>query len=641
MIFTIYHHELRANRLAIVALPFLCLGAALLIHVMKLHGFYGATYESVFQGDVTASVMLATIAAGLCLGISHIVRDLPPAMWAFTTHRPVSPFTLLTGKLLSALTLYFLLMLPPLAIVILWAATPGHLPGPWEWRLAIPRLIDLFCGTLYIPAAMLLLLREARWAGTRLFPLISAFACTIGTLTVYDASTAALIILAGWVIAISALVGAIRSRYRPSAAPRYGMLAAALALSPACVILPVVITNMLPAELDEVRATWTVYQLDHGAVYRRPTYRGSRFNGEMPGRMVLDRDGQPIDREPERGGADYWPTASVALRQQWGSRTNDPSKTYRSINHYVESAGTRARDGRWVPAFFSYASGLFSIYDGPIAVSPDDFRAPAKCVGYIGRNGRSDDPSKAEPFTPVIASWSFIAEPTRAYTTYKLDASGSLLSLMDLPPGESWRDASLMIPPGKPDILISYLVATDKALYLIDAIGRQTARIPYPSADIANISLEYDPEAHHFNALYAPIAVQQPTIYQRFTPDGQILLSRTLPGSEIQGTLPVPGYRAAMLPICPPALTAAAANPSWNWLIMGAQIAIAAMLQSLFLRHSRSTLSIRAFWLLLTIPGGWSAVLLHLAMRISAITLPNTPMEPDPAAIFDHALQLQ
>ncbi len=65
-----------------------------------------------------------------------------------------------------------------------WQAAPGNRPLPWDASMALPGIADLFCGLVYILAAMLVSMREARWYGSRFLPLGAALACSGAVLEV-------------------------------------------------------------------------------------------------------------------------------------------------------------------------------------------------------------------------------------------------------------------------------------------------------------------------------------------------------------------------------------------------------------------------------------------------------------------------
>ena len=118
-------------------------------------------------------------AAGFILGILQILQDHWRGRWAFVSHRPISRSRIFLGKLFAGVALYLPIAGIPLAFATIWAATPGHVAAPFDWRMILPRLADLFGGLVWHQAGLLVAGRNARWIGSRLLPAGLAFFASI------------------------------------------------------------------------------------------------------------------------------------------------------------------------------------------------------------------------------------------------------------------------------------------------------------------------------------------------------------------------------------------------------------------------------------------------------------------------------
>jgi predicted RNA-binding Zn-ribbon protein involved in translation (DUF1610 family) len=111
-------------------------------------------------------------AVGFGLGLLVVLEDYRVGKWALLTHRPISRGRIFLGKILAATVLYLVATGVPLAGVTAWAAWVAA--GPFDWRMVLPRLVQVLAGMCWIAAGMLVAARRARWIGSRLFPAVAA-----------------------------------------------------------------------------------------------------------------------------------------------------------------------------------------------------------------------------------------------------------------------------------------------------------------------------------------------------------------------------------------------------------------------------------------------------------------------------------
>ena len=62
---------------------------------------------------------------------------------------------------------------------MLWMATPGHLPMPFDVHLVLPVIADVLCGLVYYFAGLLTGMREARWYASRVMGIGMGIVCSI------------------------------------------------------------------------------------------------------------------------------------------------------------------------------------------------------------------------------------------------------------------------------------------------------------------------------------------------------------------------------------------------------------------------------------------------------------------------------
>jgi hypothetical protein len=160
---------------------------------------------------------LTSALGALLIGRALVVHENRGDRWGFLAHRPVQRSTLFFGKAVAGAVLYFAAAGIPLIFVTAWMAAPGSRPMPWDSSMALPGVADMLCGLVYLLAAMLVGMREARWYGSRFLPLGAALACSGVVLEVSHFSQALAVVAIGIVIvgmaALTNFVGG--GRYEP------------------------------------------------------------------------------------------------------------------------------------------------------------------------------------------------------------------------------------------------------------------------------------------------------------------------------------------------------------------------------------------------------------------------------------------
>lgn len=109
--------------------------------------------------------------AGLLMGAVQAIFETKPDNWGFAVHRPVPRSGVFIAKCAAGLLLLYAALIVPCLLAAAWAARPGNLPVSFQGRMILPTVSDALNSGCYYFAGMVLVLRKARWFGTRLLPL--------------------------------------------------------------------------------------------------------------------------------------------------------------------------------------------------------------------------------------------------------------------------------------------------------------------------------------------------------------------------------------------------------------------------------------------------------------------------------------
>jgi hypothetical protein len=118
-----------------------------------------------------AYVSLVAGLSGALLGFLQVFAEARGDKRSLLMHRPLTPSQIFLCKAVTGVGLYLLALLAPSAVAVALAATPGHVAAPFEWGMALPWLADVLAGLVCYFAGMIVAQREARWYGSRCWPL--------------------------------------------------------------------------------------------------------------------------------------------------------------------------------------------------------------------------------------------------------------------------------------------------------------------------------------------------------------------------------------------------------------------------------------------------------------------------------------
>jgi len=342
-----------------------------------------SVYENLLSQEAQKVTFLGFPVFGLLLGFLQIIFEPRRDSWAFLVHRPLSRSRIFWSKVIAGLLLYFAAFLIPALVFLAWLLRPSELPIPFEWRVILPALSDLLAGTIFYFTGLLVGLRQARWYGSRLWPILVAFLASLLLLILgtwpKDPLTRILVPrlwFAIWLLifAISislplAAYGAFRTGGAFPRQPKISKWALALILTIAgaasfalCWLFLTVsvigIMNMLQRRLESPR-------IFHDMVLRYPAK--TRFS-----MLAVTKDGRVV---------------TVASEQ-----TNPTRQRLDSSPHYAPITAILDESGKPMEEFKKYIGGKFSpgMSSSPLSC----FQAETLYIGYLMP---SSDRGNAQP----------------------------------------------------------------------------------------------------------------------------------------------------------------------------------------------------------------------------------------------------
>jgi hypothetical protein len=121
--------------------------------------------------DTARSFGWVAVPFALAVGLRQSAWELAQGTYPFLLHRPLRRRTIFLTKLATGAALLLACTAVPVVLCAWWAATPGHLPAPFEWSMTgRPWRLTFLLPLVYL-GAFLTGLHPGRWVGTRLLPL--------------------------------------------------------------------------------------------------------------------------------------------------------------------------------------------------------------------------------------------------------------------------------------------------------------------------------------------------------------------------------------------------------------------------------------------------------------------------------------
>ncbi|HEY4129089.1 MAG TPA: hypothetical protein VGM50_00620 [Gemmatimonadaceae bacterium] len=165
----------------------------------------GDTVVTYATSPQTSFFTLTTAIVGLIIGGYCVARERSGDMRAWLVHRPVEPAVLFWAKASAAAFWYLIATILPLVVYSVVRLRRADVGAPFLPAMLLPDAADAMCGLAYVLAGMLVMMRQARWFGSRLAPAGAAIEATI---VVMLAPTFALAMLALAVVLIVLTIAA-------------------------------------------------------------------------------------------------------------------------------------------------------------------------------------------------------------------------------------------------------------------------------------------------------------------------------------------------------------------------------------------------------------------------------------------------
>ena len=109
----------------------------------------------------------------LALGFRQTAWEIGQGTLYFLLHRPISRSLVFVSKLIVGLTSVLLISAGFILIYAWWAASPAHIPAPFEWSMTVQAWQAWVAVPLLYFGAFLSGIRPGKWFGTRLVPLVT------------------------------------------------------------------------------------------------------------------------------------------------------------------------------------------------------------------------------------------------------------------------------------------------------------------------------------------------------------------------------------------------------------------------------------------------------------------------------------
>jgi len=292
--------ECRENvRWAVLALLALSLGLAYAWYHLFQQSYW-PSFSNVWSTE-NLVLTITTPLIGLALGLLQVLPELRRDQWAFLVHRPASRTTLFFGKALPGVCLYLLATSPPLLGLAAWAASPSHVPAPFDFRFTLAGWAAILAGLPFYFAGLLVALRPARWYGSRALPLLTALLAPWAAAQLTEFLPVVLICLLVTAVLCAAAWGSFLTGGEYKEQTRPARFALGLALYPAmlavgvgALMLSMAAYNALGGRAFGANEWWrTDYRIDtQGRIFEAAEHNDGKGHTE---KTVTDLAGRPVD----------------------------------------------------------------------------------------------------------------------------------------------------------------------------------------------------------------------------------------------------------------------------------------------------------------------------------------------------------
>lgn len=536
--------ELRENaKWAALGLLAVAVAMAFALHNVATTA-YGNPYVGLAAPTFQVSTVFGAAAIGLLLGMMQVFPEVRPDHWAFLVHRPISAARIFLSKIVAGLLMLALSVLIPLAGALVWARMPGHIAAPFDWRLGLPGVADTFAGAAYYFAGVLIARRQARWLGSRILVLGTAIVGSIFACALSDFWQAAMAAIGMDLIAGAAAFGTFTrgGHYEPQ--PKLAKLALGTSVALGLLLLGTACIGLISELLPQQTYTWTNYQVDRQGRIVRLTQIGQTA-------VVTDLEG---NIRPDYRTSDYRYFLRGASVWLPGSRQEADRELALAIDR---SYRTSTRFFFIVPSHLGKYWYYVTNERDLVGYDP----ASRRLIGRIALDGFVLPPNRPDrPFEGILMSaWGGDGLLTFDTGVYRLHEEDLRVDPMFIPPpGEVVYSAAQAIwaPDPEPGSPLAHVVATQQALYIIDAHD-QIVRLTVPAhTSVYRSATVYRlPDGSRYLLLcqpYWPAHRGAPSTAIEYSTDGTLVSEQDLPAPNEPGPRS-PDWETSVLLVVPPA----------------------------------------------------------------------------------------
>jgi hypothetical protein len=123
-------------------------------------------------GELDELVLYTVPICGALLGFWQAFGESFRGTWRFLRQRPMSLQAIVLTKVVTGLALLLGATAVPILFFAQWAASPGNHASPFQWSLTVPTWRIWFVSSTAYLAAFLVGIRDVRWYGSRLWPVV-------------------------------------------------------------------------------------------------------------------------------------------------------------------------------------------------------------------------------------------------------------------------------------------------------------------------------------------------------------------------------------------------------------------------------------------------------------------------------------
>jgi hypothetical protein len=398
---------------------------------------------------------------GAALGFVQIHFESSGDKRSLLLHRPLSSTGIFLCKAIVGVGLYLLSVSIPLLGIMRLAATPEHIPQPFDWPMVLPWVADALTGLVCYFGGMLAAQREARWYGSKCLGIAAGFFCWYLVWTLSEFWQALLAIgIVGGTVALAAW-GSFSAGGAYASQPRIAKIALAATLLMGLSALG--FTGKVLIGAWYWPRTASSFRLDrHGTVLLVEKEKGRLRVTDLEGKVPAELEDVAVDAHeldeiaaPQAPGP--WPT----------------TRSYRNSNRAAIKYGNDTQPGNewW---WYVPSRGRLVGYD----------KAAFRPIGSFGPEGFSGpDQQPIGRFegelihgSMVYSAWAnnYLVFPSHVY---KVDFRKRVVRSIFVPEkGETVRWAARWEDEKRKRVVA--FVATDQAIHVVDDMGTRKLSLP-------------------------------------------------------------------------------------------------------------------------------------------------------------------